>query len=38
MSIVTSTESRAGQRTVYRPPEDGMAHRSISRPIASGSS
>jgi Tol biopolymer transport system component len=28
MSIVTSTESRAGQRTVYLPPEDGMAHRS----------
>ena len=32
MSIVTSTESRAGQRTVYLPPEDGMAHRSYLSP------
>ncbi len=28
MSIVSSTESRNDQRTVYAPPEDGMAHRS----------
>jgi hypothetical protein len=28
MSIVSSTESRKDQRTVYAPPEDGMAHRS----------
>ena len=28
MSIVSSTESRAGLRTVYLPPETGMAHRS----------
>jgi len=28
MSIVTSTESRNQKRTVYAPPEDGMAHRS----------
>jgi Tol biopolymer transport system component len=32
MSIVTSTESRAGQRTVYLPPETGMAHRSSLSP------
>jgi len=28
MAIVTSTERRTQQRTVYRPPETGMAHRS----------
>ena len=28
MSIVSSTESRNDQRTVYMPPENGMAHRS----------
>jgi Tol biopolymer transport system component len=33
MSIVTSTESRGGQRTVYMPPaENGMAHRSSLSP------
>lgn len=32
MSIVTSTESRTGQRTVYMPPESGMAHRSYLSP------
>ena len=32
MSIVSSTESRAGQRTVYMPPETGMAHRSYLSP------
>jgi eukaryotic-like serine/threonine-protein kinase len=32
MSIVASTESRAGQRTVYMPPENGMAHRSYLSP------
>jgi serine/threonine protein kinase len=28
MSIVSSSESRTGHRTVYMPPETGMAHRS----------
>jgi Tol biopolymer transport system component len=28
MALVSSTESRAAQRTVYLPPETGMAHRS----------
>ena len=32
MSIVSSTESRAGQRTVYMPSETGMAHRSSLSP------
>ena len=33
MSVVSSTESRAGQRTVYMPPTvDGMAHRSYLSP------
>src|SRR5262249_14658299 len=33
MSIVSSTESRSGQRTVYMPPTlDGMAHRSYLSP------
>ena len=33
MGIVTSTESRAQQRTVYMPPEEsGMAHRSYLSP------
>jgi Tol biopolymer transport system component len=32
MSIVTSTESRTEQRTVYMPPENGMAHRSYLSP------
>ena len=32
MSIVSSTESRTGQRTVYMPPESGMAHRSYLSP------
>ncbi|MEX2271644.1 MAG: protein kinase [Vicinamibacterales bacterium] len=32
MSIVSSTESRARQRTVYMPPETGMAHRSSLSP------
>jgi Tol biopolymer transport system component/predicted Ser/Thr protein kinase len=32
MSIVSSTESRAGQRNVYMPPENGMAHRSYLSP------
>jgi eukaryotic-like serine/threonine-protein kinase len=32
MSIVSSTESRTGQRTVYMPPESGMAHRSFLSP------
>ena len=32
MSIVSSTESRNDQRTVYAPPEDGMAHRSRPSP------
>jgi len=32
MSIVSSTESRAGQRNVYVPPESGMAHRSYLSP------
>ena len=32
MSIVSSTESRAEQRTVYMPPETGMAHRSYLSP------
>jgi Tol biopolymer transport system component len=32
MSIVSSTESRAGQRTVYLPPETGMAHHSYLSP------
>ena len=32
MSIVSSTESRADQRNVYVPPEDGMAHRSHRSP------
>lgn len=32
MSIVSSTESRSGQRTVYMPPETGMAHRSTLSP------
>ncbi|MCA1559664.1 MAG: protein kinase [Acidobacteria bacterium] len=39
MSIVSSTESRAGQRTVYAPPpDDGMAHARLRRPTANGSS
>jgi eukaryotic-like serine/threonine-protein kinase len=32
MSIVSSTESRTEQRTVYMPPENGMAHRSYLSP------
>jgi WD40 repeat protein len=32
MSIVSSTESRTEQRTVYMPPESGMAHRSFLSP------
>jgi Tol biopolymer transport system component len=32
MSIVASTESRTLQRTVYMPPENGMAHRSYLAP------
>jgi eukaryotic-like serine/threonine-protein kinase len=32
MSIVSSTESRTGQRNVYVPPESGMAHRSFLSP------
>jgi Tol biopolymer transport system component/predicted Ser/Thr protein kinase len=32
MSIVSSTESRAAQRTIYMPPETGMAHRSYLSP------
>lgn len=32
MSIVSSTESRNDQRTVYAPPADGMAHRSRPSP------
>ena len=32
MAIVSSTESRAGHRTVYMPPETGMAHRSYLSP------
>jgi serine/threonine protein kinase/Tol biopolymer transport system component len=32
MPIVTSTESRAQQRTIYMPPETGMAHRSYLSP------
>ena len=32
MSIVSSTESRTEQRTVYMPPETGMAHRSYLSP------
>ncbi|OFW25943.1 MAG: hypothetical protein A3H97_12485 [Acidobacteria bacterium RIFCSPLOWO2_02_FULL_65_29] len=32
MSIVSSTESRTDQRTVYLPPETGMAHRSSLSP------
>jgi Tol biopolymer transport system component len=32
MSIVASTESRSGLRTVYLPPETGMAHRSYLSP------
>jgi len=32
MSIVSSTESRAQHRTVYMPPETGMAHRSYLSP------
>lgn len=32
MSIVSSTESRSDQRTIYAPPEDGMAHRSRPSP------
>ena len=32
MAIVSSTESRAGRRTVYIPPETGMAHRSYLSP------
>jgi eukaryotic-like serine/threonine-protein kinase len=32
MSIVTSTESRAGERNVYVPPTTGMAHRSFLSP------
>jgi serine/threonine protein kinase len=31
-SLVSSTESRTGQRTVYMPPESGMAHRSSLSP------
>ena len=32
LSIVSSTESRSGQRTVYMPPETGMAHHSYLSP------
>jgi eukaryotic-like serine/threonine-protein kinase len=32
MSIATSSESRAGHRTLYMPPETGMAHRSYLSP------
>jgi Tol biopolymer transport system component/predicted Ser/Thr protein kinase len=32
MSIVSSTESRSDPRTVYAPPENGMAHRSRPSP------
>ncbi|MGH9385776.1 MAG: protein kinase domain-containing protein [Vicinamibacterales bacterium] len=32
MAIVSSTESRTEQRTVYLPPESGMAHRSYLSP------
>ena len=32
MSIVSSTESRTGHRTVYTPPETGMAHYSYLSP------
>jgi Tol biopolymer transport system component len=32
LSIVSSSESRAGQRTVYMPPETGMAHHSYLSP------
>ncbi len=32
MRIVTSTETRASHRTVYMPPETGMAHRSYLSP------
>jgi Tol biopolymer transport system component len=32
MSIVSSTESRTDERTVYMPPENGMAHRSYLSP------
>ena len=32
MAIVSSTESRAGHRVVYMPPEVGMAHRSYLSP------
>ena len=32
MAIVSSTESRTEQRTVYMPPESGMAHRSYLSP------
>ena len=37
MSIVSSTESRAEHRTVYMPPEIGMAHRSYLSPDGSRS-
>lgn len=32
LSIVSATESRSGQRTVYMPPETGMAHHSSLSP------
>src|SRR5262249_40353347 len=32
MSIVSATESQTEQRTVYLPPENGMAHRSYASP------
>jgi serine/threonine protein kinase len=32
MSVVSSTESRTGQRNIYMPPESGMAHRSYLSP------
>jgi serine/threonine protein kinase len=32
MSIVSATESQSEQRTVYLPPENGMAHRSSAAP------
>jgi Tol biopolymer transport system component len=32
MSIVSATENQAEQRTVYLPPENGMAHRSYASP------
>jgi serine/threonine protein kinase len=32
MSIVSASENRTGQRTVYAPPDNGMAHRSYASP------